>query len=195
MRVRLILPALLVTALVALAACGSGRHGGAAAAKPATNRAADGTAKDSTARDGTAEGGAVTVPASLRFTATTLDGKAFDGASLAGHPVVLWFWAPWCATCAGEAATVSDLATEYKGKVDIVGVAGMGDEKEMHSFVSDLDVSGITHLSDNAGVVWKRFGVTQQSVYVLLDRNGKVVTRGWLDSQQFTAQVAKLATA
>jgi thiol-disulfide isomerase/thioredoxin len=195
MRVRLILPALLVTALVALAACGSGRHGGAAAAKPATNRAADGTAKDSTARDGTAEGGAVTVPASLRFTATTLDGKAFDGASLAGHPVVLWFWAPWCATCAGEAATVSDLATEYKGKVDIVGVAGMGDEKEMHSFVSDLDVGGITHLSDNAGVVWKRFGVTQQSVYVLLDRNGKVVTRGWLDSQQFTAQVAKLATA
>jgi thiol-disulfide isomerase/thioredoxin len=210
MRVRLILPALLVTALVALAACGSGRHGGAAAAKPAANQAADSTSKDSTSKDGTskdgtskdgtskdgsAKGGAVTVPASLRFTATTLDGKAFDGASLAGHPVVLWFWAPWCATCAGEAATVSDLATEYKGKVDIVGVAGMGEEKEMHSFVSDLDVGGITHLSDNAGVVWKRFGVTQQSVYVLLDRNGKVVTRGWLDSQQFTAQVAKLATA
>jgi thiol-disulfide isomerase/thioredoxin len=108
---------------------------------------------------------------------------------------VLWFWAPWCATCAGEAATVSDLATEYKGKVEIVGVAGMGEEKEMRAFVSDLDVGGITHLSDKAGAVWKRFGVTEQSLYVLLDRGCNVVVKGWLDSQQFSARMAKLAAA
>ncbi|GAA2888845.1 hypothetical protein GCM10020220_093800 [Nonomuraea rubra] len=34
------------------------------------------------------------VPDVLRFTATTLDGQKFDGASLAGKPVVFWFWAP-----------------------------------------------------------------------------------------------------
>jgi thiol-disulfide isomerase/thioredoxin len=187
MRVRLILPVLITAALVALAGCGAGGRGGSTA-NPAGKPAA-------AAKQSIAEGAPAAVPASLRFTATTLDGKAFDAASLAGHPVVLWFWAPWCATCAGEAASVSDLATEYKGKVDIVGVAGMGEEKEMHRFVSDLDVGGITHLSDNAGAVWKRFGVTEQSVYVLLDRDGKVVIKGWLDSQRFTTEVAKLAAA
>ena len=30
----------------------------------------------------------------LDFTRTTLDGTALDAATLAGQPVVLWFWAP-----------------------------------------------------------------------------------------------------
>ncbi|MDT4986842.1 MAG: hypothetical protein QOI74_936 [Micromonosporaceae bacterium] len=134
------------------------------------------------------------MPASLKFTGTTLDGKPFDGASMAGRPVVLWFWAPWCATCAGEAPTVADLATTYQGKVSVLGVAGMGPEKDMHQFVTDGDVGNITHLSDNAGVVWKRFGITEQSLYVLIDRNGKVVSKGWLDSLQLPERVAKLVT-
>lgn len=31
----------------------------------------------------------------LDFTGTTLDGGTFDAATLAGTPVVLWFWAPF----------------------------------------------------------------------------------------------------
>ena len=188
MRVRLILPALLAAALVALTGCKSGGDTGGggyvAGGKPAASTLA---ANPDTA--------AVTVPASLKFTGTTLDGKAFDGASMAGKPVVLWFWAPWCATCAGEAASVHDMADKFKGKVDVLGVAGMGPEKDMHSFVTDQDVGNVPHLSDEAGVVWKRFGITTQSLYVLIDRTGKVVSKGFLDDLALNEQVAKLATA
>ncbi len=190
MRVRLIVPALLVVAVVAVAGCGSATRGSTADKTAGTSAAENAENAGKPAADKP-----VTVPESLRFAGTTLDGKAFDGASMAGHPVVLWFWAPWCATCAGEAATVSDAAAKYKGSVDFLGVAGMGQEKEEHSFVSDMDVAGITHLSDNAGVVWKRFGITQQSLYVLIDRTGKIVTKGYLDDLQFNERVAKLATA
>lgn len=31
----------------------------------------------------------------LAFTGTTLDGSTLDAATLAGNPVVLWFWAPF----------------------------------------------------------------------------------------------------
>jgi thiol-disulfide isomerase/thioredoxin len=205
MRVRLILPALITATVVALAGCGSagqsGTDGKAAAGKAPAAKAADAKAPATGAAAQGSAGSAVpgampgAVPANLKFTATTLDGKTFDAANLAGHPTVLWFWAPWCATCAGQSATVAELATEYQGKVDIVGVAGMGEEKEMREFVSEFEVGGITHLSDKAGVVWKRFGITQQSVYVLLDRTGEVVAEGWMDSQQFTRWVAHLAKA
>jgi thiol-disulfide isomerase/thioredoxin len=186
MRVRLILPALLVavSATIAVAGCGSATHGGAAHGGTAAKPAAE--AKKEAKQNA--------VPESLRFTGTTLDGKHFDGASLTGHPVVLWFWAPWCATCAGEAATVSDAANQYKGKVDIVGVAGMGPEKDMHQFVKDEEVGNIVHLSDDAGVVWKRFGITEQSLYVMLDRTGKVVVKGFMDDQVFGKWMARIAT-
>jgi thiol-disulfide isomerase/thioredoxin len=195
MRVRSFLPALLVAATVAaimtVAGCGSATHGGTAA-KPAI-KPAQPTAKP--VAESKSQNKPVSVPESLKFTATTLDGKPFDGASLAGHPVVLWFWAPWCATCAGEAASVADAANQYQGKVDIIGVAGLGPEKDMHQFVTDEQVGNIIHLSDNAGVVWKRFGITEQSLYVMLDRTGKVVVKGWMDDQVFGKWVAKIATS
>ena len=31
----------------------------------------------------------------LAFSATTVDGTAFDAGELAGQDVLLWFWAPW----------------------------------------------------------------------------------------------------
>jgi thiol-disulfide isomerase/thioredoxin len=53
------------------------------------------------------------VPASLSFAGKTLDGAPFEASSLAGKPVILWFWAPWCATCASEAQSISDLNAEF----------------------------------------------------------------------------------
>jgi thiol-disulfide isomerase/thioredoxin len=132
------------------------------------------------------------VPATLAFTGRTLDGASFDAATLGGRPTVLWFWAPWCATCAGEAQSVRDLKTEYGDRLAVIGVAGMGDNKAMHAFVTDLEVSALPHLDDGAGLIWRRFGITEQSTYVLIDRSGKVVTSGYLDDLQLTDKVKSL---
>jgi thiol-disulfide isomerase/thioredoxin len=128
----------------------------------------------------------------LAFTGKTLDGSAFDAASLAGKPTLLWFWAPWCATCASEAQVVGMLPAEYGDRLAIVGIAGMGANKDMHEFVADLEVGMVPHLDDEAGVIWRKFGVTEQSTYVLVDRSGKVVTTGYLDSLQLAAKVKSL---
>jgi len=132
------------------------------------------------------------VPASLRFTGTTLDGKSFDAATMAGKPTILWFWAPWCATCASEAMSISDLQEEYAGRLNILGIAGMGNNKDMHEFVSDLEVGAVPHLDDEPGKLWKKFGITEQSTYVILDKAGKVVTTSYLDDLQLTNKVKSL---
>ena len=133
------------------------------------------------------------VPATLAFTGRTLDGASFDAATLGGRPTVLWFWAPWCATCASEAMSIADLRDEYAGRLNILGIAGMGNNKDMHEFVSDLEVGAVPHLDDEPGRLWKKFGITEQSVYVLIDRNGKVTHKDWIDYQDFETVFAGLA--
>jgi len=132
------------------------------------------------------------VPATLRFSGKTLDGAAFDATTMAGKPTILWFWAPWCATCASEAQSIADLAKEYRGQLSILGIAGLGTNKAMHEFVSDLNVGDVPHLDDQAGAIWKKFKITQQSTYVFLDRTGQVVKTGYLDDLQLTAEVKTL---
>ncbi len=131
--------------------------------------------------------------ADLNFTVATLDGGTFDGQRLAGKPAVLWFWAPWCPTCAAEAPHVRQVADRYTGKITVVGVAGLDKVAAMHRFVELTKVDNIPHLADEQGAVWRRFGVTAQSTYVLLDASGTIVHRGYLDDADLDRMLAQLA--
>ncbi|MBQ1042467.1 MULTISPECIES: TlpA family protein disulfide reductase [unclassified Micromonospora] len=133
------------------------------------------------------------VPATLSFTGKTLDGTAFSAADLAGRPVLLWFWAPWCATCASQAWTVAEIAPAYRDTVPIVGVAGLGEQKAMKDFVTEFDLDGTIQIDDRKGALWRRFKVTEQSTFVVLDRTGRVVHQGFLDGEALTRQVETLA--
>jgi thiol-disulfide isomerase/thioredoxin len=135
---------------------------------------------------------AAAVPDTLHFTGKTLDGASFDASDLAGKPALLWFWAPWCATCASQAQSINDLKDTYGDRLAILGIAGMGDNKDMHQFVADLNVTKVPNLDDQAGVLWRKFGITEQSTYVVIDRSGKVVTMGYLDDLQLTDKVKSL---
>ena len=133
---------------------------------------------------GTAKtGGPAVVPASLKFTGKTLDGQPFDAATLAGKPVILWFWAPWCATCMGQAAEVHDIGAQYAGRVGVLGIAGLDQSvPAMKRFVAEGDVANVPHLDDQAGVLYRRFNITEQSTFVLINRKGKVMATTYLDT-------------
>jgi thiol-disulfide isomerase/thioredoxin len=137
-------------------------------------------------------GPAGAVPQTLAFTGKTLEGKPFDAAVLAGRPTVLWFWAPWCATCAMQASSVAALKQEYGDRLAVLGVAGLDDNKAMREFVTDFEVGAVPQLDDQAGTLWRRFKVVEQSTYVFLDRKGTVVHTGWLDDVDLSAQVKTL---
>jgi peroxiredoxin len=128
---------------------------------------------------GEAGAGAPPPPAHLDFTATTVDGDSFDGYELLGQPAVLWFWAPWCGICAGQAPDVRALAEDYAGTATVVGVAGLDDSVEaMRGFIDRHGLQGVTHLADPDGTVWRLYEVTAQSTFVILDETGAVVERG-----------------
>ncbi len=172
------LGAVAVLTAVLLSACGA--SGTTGAGTPGSSAAA------SSARSAAAPGG-------LTFTGTTLDGASFDAASLAGKPTVLWFWAPWCPTCAAEAPDVLDVQSRYQGKVNVLGVAGLDDLKNMQPFVDRTGTSSVTHLGDPTGEIWRQFGVSQQSTYVLVDAAGQVTASGVMGGDELRAKVAALA--
>ncbi|WP_409073541.1 TlpA family protein disulfide reductase [Micromonospora chalcea] len=186
-----------VTAAVVLAAtlatgCAAGPEAGAVA--PAAPAAAPpDVASPAATPGGPTSAPPAAVPATLSFTGRTLDGTAFSAAALAGRPVLLWFWAPWCATCASQAWTVAEIAPAYRDTVPIVGVAGLGEQKAMKDFVTEFDLGGTTQIDDRNGALWRRFKVTEQSTFVVLDRTGRVVHQGFLDGEALTRQVETLA--
>lgn len=137
-------------------------------------------------------GGATPAEPLLAFNATTLDGKPFDGRTLSGKPAVLWFWAPWCPVCLQQAPGVREAVSTYGDRVNIIGVAGLDKTEAMPEFVRLAKVETMTHLADEAGVVWKRFEVTSQSIFVLLDADGQITFKGRLSASDVPDRVAAL---
>jgi peroxiredoxin len=182
---RLILP--LVAALTFLAGCANDASPSGAPDTPGPSTA--GATSTDTGPAATPTGA---VPSTLAFTARTVSGAEFHGSTLAGRPTVLWFWAPWCPTCAGQANGVKATATQLAGKVNVVGVGGLDDETAMKRFIGEWKLDGVPHLSDEAGVVWKKFGVTSQSTFVLLDSRGGVVHKGVLKGDDLLGRASAL---
>ncbi|MFI0371878.1 TlpA family protein disulfide reductase [Actinomadura sp. 1N219] len=112
-------------------------------------------------------------PRTLRFKGETLDGDAFDGTSLAGKPVVFWFWAPWCPKCLAEGPDVAKAAEKYKGRVSFVGIGGLEKDKgRLRAFVSRTGTENLTHLDDRTGKVYSHFKVTSQSSFLFMAPDG-----------------------
>ncbi len=178
--------AVTIATLLIVSACG-GTSGSASSQAAVTSTSTEESMTDESVTEESPDAAA---GVDLDFTATTLDGATFEGATLAGEPALLWFWAPWCPTCAGQADHISEVADTYAGKVNVVGVVGLDQADAMRTFVEDRGVDNFVHLSDEAGVVWQRFGITSQSTYVVLDADGVVVAQGVLSEDDLDQAVS-----
>lgn len=135
----------------------------------------------------------VAVPAALKFSGTTVDGAAFDGASVAGKPTVFWFWAPWCATCRAQISGVSDLASKFGDDISVVGVGALDAPEAIAEFAGTVP-GDVTMLSDPDGAVWRHFKVTAQSTYVVLDASGEQQASGFIDTDTLDSTVSSLVS-
>ncbi|TDC57567.1 redoxin domain-containing protein [Actinomadura sp. KC345] len=134
------------------------------------------------------------VPAALEFKGETLDGEAFDGASLAGRPVVFWFWAPWCPKCLSEGPDVAKAAGKHGDRVSFVGVGGLEkDKSRLGDFVSRTGTGKLTQLDDRTGKLYSHFKVTSQSSFVFMATDGRTSKEsGPLDENELDRHVDDL---
>ncbi|NQW73698.1 MAG: redoxin domain-containing protein [Actinobacteria bacterium] len=128
------------------------------------------------------------------FSSTTLEGEPVTQADYEGKPTIIWFWAPWCSVCRSEAPTLSKVASELGGSVDVVGVAALGSIDEMKTFVSDTGIENFTQLADPDAQVWGVFGVASQPAFAFISADGSIeIVQGSIDAQEILERAAALS--
>jgi thiol-disulfide isomerase/thioredoxin len=128
------------------------------------------------------------------FSSTTLEGQAVTQADYEGKPTIMWFWAPWCSVCRGEAPTLSKVASELDGSVDVVGVAALGSVDDMKTFVSDTGIENFTQLADPDAEVWSVFGVASQPAFAFISADGSIeVVQGSIGEEEILERAATLS--
>lgn len=176
----------LVASLAVIAAIGAGCSAQTATGPTAVPASSAGATAGRLASD-------ASIPTQLQFNAVTVDGKSFSGRSLAGKPAVLWFWAPWCSVCQGEAPVVARVAAANPA-VTFIGVGALGAPAQMSAFVSKFHVQGFTQLADTDEVVWGKFGVTQQPAFAFITAGGGIdVVRGTLPEELLSQRVSGIS--
>ncbi|MEM7273092.1 MAG: hypothetical protein AAF547_08445 [Actinomycetota bacterium] len=71
------------------------------------------------------------------------------------------------------------MQEQYGEQVRFIGVPGLSDTARMGQFVAQTGVTGFPHIPDGDGVLWERFGVTEQRTYVFINDDGTARVGGY----------------
>lgn len=122
-----------------------------------------------------------------------LDGSAVSLAQYVGKgPVLIQFWAAWCATCRQLMPSFERARQMYGARVKFIAIAVSANESiervrrysAAHKFTHPV-------LYDARGEAVDRFNVPATSYVVVLDRQGKIVYTGVGGDQDLVAAVRK----
>ncbi|MFT7557601.1 MAG: thiol-disulfide isomerase/thioredoxin [Planctomycetota bacterium] len=76
------------------------------------------------------------------FVLETHDGVVIDSTELAGRPMVITLWAPWCPFCINELAKLAQMQYEFADEVVIMAVVRSGDKQSSRDFAESVGVLG-----------------------------------------------------
>lgn len=134
-----------------------------------------------TAHGGTGQASAATNETQdwVDFTLPDASGKQVSLAQFIGKkPVLLVFWATWCAICKEEVPVINRMHREppTSGSLQILALDFMESEKKVNAFIKRKQVA-YPVLLDRHGKVARKYRVVGIPTYILIDRDGKVVYR------------------
>ena len=130
------------------------------------------------------------------FALPTLDSRSVRLSDLRGHPVLLNFWATWCAPCRVEMPWLVELDQKYRTQgLQIIGVSldDAGDVKKVGSFAKQRGVQ-YQLLLGNSATADAYGGVRFMPQTFFIDSEGKITkaTTGITNKNDFEDAVKAL---
>lgn len=130
------------------------------------------------------------------FTLPLFEGDQLTLSEHSGRPVVINFWASWCAPCRVEARALEEAWRSYRDRnVLFVGVQTQDTEEEGRAYLSEFGVT-YPNVMDADGRVTVDYGVIGLPVTFFVDRGGTVVHRwvGAIDRARLTGWVEEMVS-
>jgi cytochrome c biogenesis protein CcmG/thiol:disulfide interchange protein DsbE len=114
--------------------------------------------------------------------------SALSLSNFKGKPVVLNFWASWCAPCKEEAPLLENTWKQVQAQGKDVVILGIDFQDSKNDSLSFLQLYSITYptVLDADGSVASKYGVTSLPQTIFINRNGTVTSR---EPRELTAQV------
>lgn len=133
------------------------------------------------------------------FSLPSLDGsKKVELEDFKGKPLVINFWASWCAPCRDEMPFFERTWKKYrKDGVVFLGIAVLDQEKSASEFLEQLDVSYV-NLYDRSGETANAYGAVALPTTIFIDKQGEIVRKslggfvGEEDEKKFIKYVKEL---
>lgn len=98
-------------------------------------------------------------------------------AQRAGSPVVINFWAPWCAPCRDEMPSLQRLAERWRGRgVSVLTVAVADRDEQAGDFLWQIGVT-LPVLRDPDQILARAWGVRTLPATLVLDSRHRIVAR------------------
>ena len=109
---------------------------------------------------------------------------------LLGQPLVINFWATWCAPCVREMPALQRVARQLEGQVEFLGINVMDAPTNAEEFAADLGIE-YALASDPRGGYWKATRSFGMPTTLLVAADGTVVYRhtGELEEDQLRALI------
>ena len=133
------------------------------------------------------------------FALKTFDGREVRLADFRGKPVVVNFWASWCAPCRVEMPHLTEAYLRHKDEgVVFIGINVQDTKRNADEFLRDFEIpEGYFILSDPTGGVTVDYGVSGLPITFFIDPAGQVRKRwvGALNIQVLEEQIGLIASA
>ena len=129
------------------------------------------------------------------FAIRTLDGKWVRTSELRGRPIILDFWATWCAPCKSSMPHLSAIQSRYRDRGLVVVGLSMDDvePQAVRRFADRLGLTFRVALADDQ--VLDAYGpIRGLPTTIFINRRGEIVRRvvGFLDAETVEGYVREL---
>lgn len=113
-------------------------------------------------------------------------------AELAGHAIVLNFWASWCIPCKEEAPLLASAARTNRGRILLLGIDVQDLRSDARRFLRKYEAN-YPSVRDGPGKTYGKFGLTGVPETYFLDARHRIVahTIGQLSSDELAGGITR----
>ncbi|HML18285.1 MAG TPA: redoxin family protein [Bryobacteraceae bacterium] len=110
------------------------------------------------------------------FEVKSIEGRTFSLAALKGKPVLLDFWATWCAPCRKSMPVLDQISRETKSSDLVILGVNTGEDREIvEKFLQKTPFEYPAVLSGESGIL-ESYEVTAYPTFILIGRDGRIIT-------------------